>query len=289
MLLPIGQRPPPIPRLPPAAASARLRGREDGSESAENGVLTQEQVEAYHRHGFVTPDFRFPGEVIEDIGARVDRLLARHPQFRDNCSALLRQDMGFAGYCDTPGILDMVEQLIGPDIALWNMSLFAKPALDGKATPWHQDGEYWPIRPLATCTVWVAIDDSSPRNACLRVIPGSHRSRTLAAHRRNPSPALTLQDELAEGTFDEAEAVDIVLERGQVSLHDVYLIHGSEPNRSERPRRGMTMRFMPTTSHYDLEVAARMHAAGGKTDLGLNPVLLVRGVDRCGRNRFARA
>ncbi len=251
-------------------------------------MLSQDQIEAYHRDGYVTPHFRIPDEVLADMAARTDRLLARHPEFRDNCSALLRHDAGFAGYCYTPGILDMVAQVIGPDIALWNMSLFAKPAGNGKATPWHQDGEYWPIRPLATCTVWVAIDDATPDNGCLRVIPKSHRARTLSRHERNPSPDLTLHDELAPGTFDPADALGIVLERGQVSLHDVYLMHGSEPNRSARHRRGMTMRFMPTTSHYDLALAERMFAAGGKNNLALNPVLLVRGEDRSGCNHFTQ-
>jgi len=46
------------------------------------------------------------------------------------------------------------------------------------------------------------------------------------------------------------EAVDIVLEPGQISLHDVYLYHGSEANKSDKPRRGMTLRYMPTTSVY---------------------------------------
>jgi Phytanoyl-CoA dioxygenase (PhyH) len=52
----------------------------------------------------------------------------------------------------------VVSQVIGEDIALWNSSFFAKPARVGTKTPWHQDGEYWPIRPLATCTVWIAVD-----------------------------------------------------------------------------------------------------------------------------------
>ena len=250
-------------------------------------MLNDVEIDAYHRDGFVTPAFRLPSTLIDDIAVRIERLLERHPQFRDNCPALLRYDRGFAEYCRTPGLLDMVAQLIGPDIALWNMSLFAKPALNGKATPWHQDGEDWPIRPLATCTVWIAIDASRSDNGCLRVIPGSHRARALAEHRRNPSPELTLQDELAPSSFDASEAVDIELERGQVSLHDVYLMHGSEPNRSTTPRRGLTMRFMPTTSHYDLALAEQMFDSGGKNNLALNPVLLMRGEDRSGCNRFS--
>jgi ectoine hydroxylase-related dioxygenase (phytanoyl-CoA dioxygenase family) len=185
----------------------------------------------------------------------------------------------------------MVAQLIGPDIALWNMSLFGKPAYDGKATPWHQDGEYWPIRPLATCSVWIAIDDSTIENGCLQVIPGSHSSRSLARHRHNPRDDLTLHEELVGSEFNQTDATNIILERGQISLHDVYLMHGSQPNRSGQTRRGMTMRMMPTTSHYDRNIANEMHVARSKKcntkiNFAENPVLLLRGTDRCGKNKF---
>lgn len=80
------------------------------------------------------------------------------------------------------GILDLVEQLIGPDIILWGCQAFCKPPGDGMEVPWHQDGQYWPIRPLATCTVWIAIDDSVVENGCLRVIPKSHYEKTLFSH-----------------------------------------------------------------------------------------------------------
>ena len=99
-------------------------------------------------------------------------------------------------------------------------------------TPWHQDGAYWPIRPLATCTVWIAVDDATPENGCMRFIPGSHKSKTLAEHAVNNDPDYTLNQELDPATYDPAEAIDVTLEAGQISLHDVYLFHGSEVNRS---------------------------------------------------------
>ena len=180
----------------------------------------------------------------------------------------------------------MVSQLIGPDIALWNMSFFAKPALSGKRTPWHQDGEYWPIRPLATCTAWLALDDSTPENGCLRVIRGSHTARALRAHNTLASNDVTLTQELDPSEYDETDAVDIVLKAGQVSLHDVYLLHGSEPNRSPRPRRGMTMRFMPTTSVFDRELAQEKARRLGIVDHSDRQVYLLRGTDRSGENEF---
>ena len=247
-------------------------------------MLTPSQIRQYRERGYVVPDFRMPGKVLESIRDRHVRLLKRNPEFRNYCPALLHFDLGFAEYCETPGLLDLVEQLIGPDLALWNMSFFAKPAFDGQATPWHQDGQYWAIRPLATCSVWVAVDDSHRGNGCLRVLPGSHRGRRLARHRANESPDLTLNQELLPEELDLSEAVDLVLEAGQISLHDVYLAHGSEPNRSPSSRRGMTMRIMPTTSVYERALAKEMHGEKETVNQAFNPLLLLRGVDRSGRN-----
>jgi len=252
-------------------------------------VLTEKQVAHYREHGYVFPDYRLPEAALKRIRAHHDRLLAEHPEhpeFRDNCSALLSYDLGFLDYARNPDLLDVAEQLIGPDIALWNMSFFAKPARNGKRTPWHQDGQYWPIRPLATCTVWIAVDEATSENGCMRFIPGSHRDRRLLRHARNDSDALTLNQELLHEEYDESRAVDVALPAGGISLHDVYLAHGSEANRSAQPRRGMTLRLMPTTSHYDREAAARMHRERGGRNLGGHSIFLLRGVDRCGRNDY---
>ena len=75
----------------------------------------------------------------------------------------------------------------------------------------------------------------------------------------HPSKELTLNQELLTSEFDESQAVDLVLERGQISLHDVFLAHGSDPNTSNKSRRGMTMRFMPMTSVFDHELAREQY------------------------------
>ena len=249
-------------------------------------MLTPDQIAQYREKGFVVPHFRLPEETLESIRRDHDRLLAANPAFRDNCSALLTHDMAFLNYARNDAILDMVEQLIGPDIALWNMSFFAKPAVNGKKTPFHQDGEYWPVNPLATCTVWIAVDDATTENGCLKFIPGSHKDKRLMKHEQKNDPSLTLQQELLPGEFDEAAAENLVLEAGQVSLHDVFLAHGSAVNRSDKPRRGMTLRLMPTTSVYDRDVAQAMYEKRRGNNLARHSVFLMRGVDRSGKNDF---
>ncbi|MBT6273051.1 MAG: phytanoyl-CoA dioxygenase family protein [Chromatiales bacterium] len=251
-------------------------------------MLTDAQIAQYHADGYVIPDYRISDEVLEDIRTAHTRLVERFPQFSDYCPAILPFDMGFLRFAQNDALLDMVGQVIGEDIALWNSSFFAKPARTGSRTPWHQDGEYWPMRPLATCTVWIAVDDATPENGCLQVIRGSHKGKRLRRHTTNNGPGLALNQELVAEEYNEADAVELVLEAGQVSLHDVYLAHGSEPNHSDQPRRGMTLRYMPTTSRYDREIETALYAKSGRNNNPPRPVFLMRGVDQSGGTDFAQ-
>lgn len=249
-------------------------------------MLTPAQITAYHEKGYVVPDYRLPEAQLAEIRARHAALLERHPEFRDNASVLLSYDLGFLNYARDPAILDMVEQVIGPDICLWNMSFFAKPALNGLETPWHQDGQYWPIQPLATCTVWIAIDDCTPENGPLRYIPGSHKTHRLMGHTQDDNPEFTLNQKLNAEEYDESQAEDLIIEAGQMALHDVYIAHGSSANNSPHPRRGMTMRMMPTTSVYDRDLANQRHAERGGLNMAHHSIFLLRGEDKSGQNDF---
>ncbi len=249
-------------------------------------MLNNDQINEYNERGYVTPDFRIADDILEHIRGLHDQLIEKHPEFYNYCPTLLAYDTGFLQIAENPDILKMVSQLIGPDIALWNSSFFAKPANGGHATPWHQDGEYWPIEPLATCTVWIAIDRATPENGCLEVIPGSHREQRLRRHNTNASENLTLNQEIDASEYDASLAAAIELEPGQISLHDVFLVHGSNANHSANPRRGMTLRYMPTTSVFDRDKAQRMAEEFNMTDHSERTLYLLAGTDASGQNDF---
>lgn len=88
-------------------------------------MLTAAQIAEYHEKGYVVPDYRLGADTLAAIRRDHDRLLVKHPEFGDNCPALLSHDMAFLNYARNGEILDMAEQLIGPDIALWNMRFFS--------------------------------------------------------------------------------------------------------------------------------------------------------------------
>ena len=214
-------------------------------------MLTKYQIINYQDNGFVVPDFHLPEDDLLEIEKKHFDLIKKYPEYKNYCPALLLKDETFLKFCMNVKILKFVEQLLGKDFALWNSSFFAKPAYNGFETPWHQDGQYWPIYPLANCTVWLAIDDANEDNGCLRFIKGSHKDKTLKQHSRNNKKNLTLHQELNKEELDEKNIVNLILKRGQISLHDVYMVHGSNENKSSKSRRAMTMRFMPSTSNFD--------------------------------------
>ncbi len=216
--------------------------------SASGRGLRPHEVATYRRDGLVIPGYRLPEGQLQRLREALDRLIADNPQVRPEqlISAHVARGGGervkgneaFLEFAHDAAILDLVESIIGGDIVLWGCQVFCKPPGDGMEVPWHQDGRYWPIRPLATCTVWVALDRSTRENGCMRFIPGSHSGR-IYRHRKDERPDLALDLVLEDGEADRAAARDVELAAGQMSMHDVFLVHGSEPNRSPRRRAGV--------------------------------------------------
>ena len=98
----------------------------------------------------------------------------------------------------------------------------------------------------------------------------------------------TLAQVIDEDQVDLSRACDIVLEPGQISLHDVYLVHGSGANLSERRRMGLVLRIMPATSFYNHDSGKIKEDAGSPHGYSNRALFLLRGVDRSGRNDFER-
>ncbi|HEX6690743.1 MAG TPA: phytanoyl-CoA dioxygenase family protein, partial [Burkholderiales bacterium] len=86
--------------------------------------------------------------------------------------------------------------------------------------------------------------------------------------------------------FDEATAVDVELEPGQMSLHDVYMIHGAAVNRSPMRRAGVAIRYMPGSSVFERDLIKPSSNSGYLVDFSTRPLWLLKGRDRTGRNDF---
>lgn len=263
-------------------------------------TLTPEDIANYHERGYLIPRFTLPKERIDHLRATLDQLIRDNPGVRPEklvSAHVVGQDgaanpegvKGSKAFLDLamePEILDMVEQLIGPDIVLWGCHVFCKPAGDGQETPWHQDGHYWPIRPLANVTVWVALDPSTRENGCLRVIPGSQKAQVTHGHLKEDREDLVLSQRTDDSAFDENQAVDLELQPGQMSMHEVYMIHGAKVNRSTQRRAGVALRYMPGSSVFERNLNPADGASGVPVAFATRPLWLLRGKDQTGRNDF---
>jgi len=258
--------------------------------------LQADEIAHYRSEGWVIPRYRLPSARIALMAAALETLLRDNPRVRPEklVSAHVEGDNGegvrgsraFLDLARDPEIVELVSGVIGEDVILWGCHVFCKPAAEGFETPWHQDGHYWPIRPLANCTVWVALEDSTIENGCLRVIPRSHIGQRLHPHLHEDRTDLTLNQRMAAGSFDEASAVDLELQAGQMSLHDVYMIHGAKPNTSGKRRTGAALRYMPATSVFERNLRPADGQTGVPVNFARRPLWLLKGVDRSGRNDF---
>ena len=257
-------------------------------------VLSEPEIAAYRTDGVVVPEFRLPPGTLAHLQSLAARLIADNPHMGDEPVASphvpgsgvqnVKSDPAWIDIPTFPPILDMMEQVIGPDLILWGTTLFHKPAGLDRGVPWHRDGRYWPIKPLATTTAWIAVTDCTKENGCLRVIPGSHASREIGRHFRDHSDQVTIPETLCDGEFDPDRARDLELEAGQMAIFDIFMIHGSNSNPTATPRTGYALRYMPATSHYDHHDLPIADSRGSAHHT--RPLIQVRGRDVSGLNDF---
>ncbi len=209
--------------------------------------LSPAAVRHYREHGYYAP--------VRALSNQEAGELRRHLEaYEHACGGLsgpLRQKphLLFTWLNDVirhPAILDAVEDLIGPNILCWGTSFFTKEARDPSYVSWHQDSTYWGLEPPDIVTAWLAISESTVANGAMRVIPDSHIGEQMAHRDTFARDNLLSRGQEIAVEVDGAKAVDLVLQPGEMSLHHVRLIHGSEPNPSDRRRIGFAIRYLPT-------------------------------------------
>ena len=248
-------------------------------------MLTEEQVKDYQREGQINSPIILDSKTISNLKSKMEFYFSKHPEFdQDYSHDVFKYDRSWLEVASRSDFLDIAAQLIGDDIICWGSAFFAKKGIGGKATPWHQDGQYWPIEPLATCTIWIAIDEATEENGCLKVIPGSHRDKKHFSHLRDDRDDIVLNQEIDPAEMPCDQPRNVVLKPGMFSFHDAYIIHGADANNSGKQRAGLTFRYMPATSHFNREKAKKMVEELGVVDISDRELLLMRGVDKSGQN-----
>ncbi len=142
-------------------------------------------------------------------------------------------------------VLDVVEQLIGPNILCWNTLFWIKEADRKSFVGWHQDTKYWGLSSDKVITAWLALSEAGVEAGCMKVLPGSHRGEVLAHDDNYHTDNMLTRGQELSITPAEEQAVYMPLKPGQLSIHNYRLAHASGPNRAADRRIGVSMHFMP--------------------------------------------
>jgi ectoine hydroxylase-related dioxygenase (phytanoyl-CoA dioxygenase family) len=231
--------------------------------------LSSAALEVYHKDGYYFPiPVLSPSEVaharkcLEEYEAKTGQPLQGN--FRHKAHLLFTWVDAIVHHSK---ILDVAEDVLGPNLLCWTTNFFIKEANSPGFVSWHQDAFYWGLNKDTVMTAWVALTPANLKNGCMKFVPGSqtqeHLQHVDTFHKDN---LLSRGQEIAV-KVDTENTVDCILNPGEMSLHHVKLVHGSEPNRSSDRRIGLAIRYIPT----DVKQLKVRDSA-----------MLVRGIDREG-------
>lgn len=225
--------------------------------------LTTQQLEFYKENGYIIIEDFLKQPARDALLAALDRVVEEKASNLTKDSGgfnlekksggmggeaigpgILRKIQSIVDYCpefaelaQSDGLLDLVEDLIGPNIYYHSSKLMFKPAKHGGIKPWHQDYAYWASTKPEQVTCWLALDDATPDNGCMQLIPGSHKWG-LIKHG---------QSELQVHPKDLPVEQKLVapMKAGSLLCFHVLTFHYSGPNTSDKPRRAFIVDFDP--------------------------------------------
>lgn len=223
--------------------------------------LTEAQRAQFDRDGFIIIKGLISPAKIQQIATEIDALHERMAeatppevgvsweQQKEGRPKRIRQLMhsekvspGLNAVLRSNEVLDIMEALIGPNIALFHSKLLMKAAHDGTVTPWHQDYAYWKRgtnRPVQV-NCMLAIDPATHENGCIQFVPGTHK-KGLQSHEIKQGLSFGVY---LPGYFNpRPDAVAMTMEPGDCVFFGSLVIHGSDGNRSGLDRRANTAAY----------------------------------------------
>jgi ectoine hydroxylase-related dioxygenase (phytanoyl-CoA dioxygenase family) len=239
----------------PVAADRRIR-------------LTTDQLAQYQRDGYiVVEDLLAPEEVaalrqrlrdythggrdhaklVIQVEPRVERGELKVEHWGDGIrkiDSLVEHDDEFRKLGLHDNVVGIVEQILGPDLKLFRNTLLLKPPGVGSAKGMHQDSPYWPIAPMDLCSCWFALDDATPENGCMGVLPGWHTKGPL------PHKHVTDDFVIEESAYDMSRMLLAPVRAGGGLFFHSLVPHYTAPNRSTKWRRAIALSYMRSTSTY---------------------------------------
>jgi len=210
--------------------------------------LSAAEVEAYQRDGFYFPVRVMPESEAATYRGKLEAYEAEHQPIMK--TALRNKPHLIFTWINQlirdPRILDVVEDILGPDILAWGTNFFIKDPHDEAYISWHQDSTYWGLSHPDVVTAWIALSDVTPENGAMRMLPGSHLLDQLPHVDTFAEHNLLTRGQEVQVEVDESKTIDVPLKPGEMSLHHVRIVHGSNPNPTDTRRIGLAIRYVPT-------------------------------------------
>ena len=231
------------------------------------GAIDDAAIEAYRRTGFLAVENAFsPEEVRDALDGLVSLIMGRNPDFKGiwfesgakdilpTLTAEQRQDavrkLGFFVDHDPglnhlathPGLMAVIERLLGARPALFQDMALLKPPHLGREKPWHQDHAYFAC-PIGTpiVGVWIALDEATIGNGCMHLLEGGHHLGPKIHFKRRDW-------QICDREMMGCEAVAVPLKPGGLLLFDGLMPHGTPHNSSNERRRAIQYHYAPETA-----------------------------------------
>lgn len=232
--------------------------------------LTQEQIEGYQRDGYVCPIDAFSADQARGWRDRMEAFeraegqkMTRGHNFKPHLLFPWVDEIVHA-----PEVLDAVEDLIGPDIRLFHLTVWPKDAGSGAYVSWHQDATYFALEPACHVTAWVALTDAPIEAGCMQVVPGSHKLGQMPHAELQDTENLLSRGQTLAVDIDRRRTAHMPVKAGQFSLHHTHLVHNSGPNRSRDRRIGLGISYIPTWARCTSRSRVTAMLVRGKDDYG---------------------
>lgn len=227
-------------------------------------VIDELTVDHYREHGFIDPIRIFTDSEAGRMRTLLEAFETRRgPVFTENRarpgdhfqgSYRFKSHLLFKWLADAirhPSILDIVEDLIGPDILCWTTHWFIKEAHSPQFVSWHQDSNYWGVETDDLVSVWLALSPATVESGCIRLLPGSHRVSPMVHDDTYAEDNMLTRGQTIRN-IDESQAVNLEVLPGEVAIFDYRLAHASYPNHSDERRIGIGIRYIPPSARQTL-------------------------------------
>ena len=205
--------------------------------------LSQTEKEQYSRDGFIFPVRILNVTETADHRERLEEIEIKYGpmHYRQKPYLLMKSAAEIAR---NPALLDAVEDLLGPDILLWDGAYVIKEPCNTKYISWHQDLTYWGLDGEELVTAWVALSPSNPQSGCMKMLPGSHLEGEKPHHDTYGKNNILHRGQELEMEVDDDKTVSIELQPGEASLHHGWIAHASHPNKSDDRRIGLSLQYL---------------------------------------------